>query len=386
MTTVTIRDWFTHTATVPAEARCQVNQQLAAYSDTVQACATRYLGKQVTVCVSGSLARGEPAVRREHNRYRLASDVDLVAIIDTTETAAQAENFRNSVLRHHPQIETTVFATGRRDLARVAGRFGADLYSAATRPLAGPVPDPAVMPRLGKREGLEGITHQLATRYDPDNSGGDNPWRVKTVLEALRAVADHRPGPHRFSDLPSDPAVRERLDPAIVAQLVRARENSTALPITIAEAYRCVIASACWLFGVPATHRDLIDALHTIEQGTHLLDGFQAAVLAATIVLDGPITYRRSAASALHVIATAIDPSALITAHDSLRALTAISPIDICRGLEHPNHVLCQHIQGLRRDYYAWLGPHNFGTHPVAEYRGPALANLAPSTRSADHG
>ncbi|MDN2495980.1 hypothetical protein FHY52_04610 [Nocardia nova] len=371
---------------MPAEARCQVNQQLAAYIGTVQRCAAEHLGDQVTVCVSGSLARGEPAVRRENNEYRLASDVDLVAVIHTADTAARVENFRLTLLRRHPEIETTVFTTGHREFAGVSGRFGTDLHSAATRPLAGPAPGLAAMPPLGKREGLEGVTHQLATRYDPGNAPGDSPWRVKTVLEALRAVADHGPGPQRFSDLLSDPTVGELLDPTIVAQLVQARENSEALPITVAEAYCCVIASACRLFEVPESHRDLIDALHTVGPGTHVLDGFQAAVLAATIVVDGPIIYRRSAASALHVIATAIDPATIISAGDSLQALTAISPVDICRGVEHPNRVLCQHIQGLRRDYYAWLGPHNCGTRPVAGYRGPVRANPAPSTRSADHG
>jgi hypothetical protein len=211
---------------------------------------------------------------------------------------------------------------------------------------------------------------------------------VKTVLEALRAVADTERcrGPQRFSDLLTDPAAGELLDPAVVAQLVRARENSHPLPITLAQAYDCVIAAACRLFGVSATHRDLIAALHTIRSGVHLLDGFQAAVLAASIILYGPITYRRSAASALHVIATAIDPGTVVTSRDSIQALIRISPIDVCRGLDHPNRVLCQHMQGLRRDYYAWLGPHNFGVRPVAEYQGPAIVNPSSATRRAKHG
>lgn len=386
MTTVTIRDWFTHTASVSAEARGRVNQQLDVYSGTVQRCAARHLGEDVTVCISGSLARGEPAVRGAHNDFRLASDVDLVAIIDAADSTTRVENFRTSMLRHHPEIETTVFTTGRRELARVAGRFGADLHSAAARPLAGSAPDLAAMPRLGKREGLEGITHQLATRFGPDNSAQAAPWRAKTALDALRAVANYGAGPQRFSYLPSDPTVTEVLRPTIVAQLVRARENSEALPITAGETYRCVMAAACKLFGVPASHRDLVAALHMIRPGTHILDGFQAAALAASIVLYGPITFRRSAASALHIIATAIDPSTIITARDSLQALTAISPIDICRGLEHPNRVLRRHMQSLRRDYYAWLGPHNFGIRPVAQYRGPASVDHCSPTRSVDHG
>lgn len=385
--TGTVHDWFTHSASIPSTARAQVNQHLDIYTATVRDCAHTHLGETVSVCVSGSLARGEPAVRHRVGAFTLASDVDLIAVVDQpADIQACVQKFALNVLERHPDIDTTVFIVGRSRLHRVAGRFGADLHHAAARPLSGAALSGVAAPRIGKREGLEGITHQLATIYCPDSPPGASPWRIKTVLEALRAVAPRGDkGPQRYSDLPDDPAVCELLDRDTVATLVAAREHDRGLPIPTELAYKLVMGSACALFGVVAGHRDLIAALHTCRRRTHLLDGFQHAVLAATIILYGPPEFRCSAAAALHVIADAIDPETVTTAHGALESLMRISPVEFERGIDHPNRVLRQLVQALRRDYYGWLGPHNFGAHPVADYHGPAAVTPSTARRPA-HG
>ncbi|MGY2119308.1 hypothetical protein ACW9HR_35905 [Nocardia gipuzkoensis] len=382
-----VHDWFTHSASTPPTAHAQINQHLDIYTATVGECAHTHLGETVSVCVSGSLARGEPAVRHRMGGFTLASDVDLIAVVDQpADIQACVQKFALSMLERHPDIDTTVFIVGRSSLHRVAGRFGADLHYAAARPLSGAALTGVAAPRIGKREGMEGVIHQLATIYCPDSPPAASPWRTKTVLEALRAVAaGGAEGPQRYSDLPNDPAVCELLDRDTVAALVAAREHDRQLPIPSQRAYELVMASACALFGVRAGHRELIAALHTCRRRAHLLDGFQHAVLAATIILYGPPEFRCSAAAALHVIGDAIDPETLTTAHGALESLMRISPVEFDRGIDHPNRVLRQHVQALRRDYYGWLGPHNFGAHPVADYHGPAA--VTPSTaRRPPHG
>ncbi|WP_406238338.1 hypothetical protein [Nocardia sp. NBC_01009] len=108
-------------------------------------------------------------------------------------------------------------------------------------------------------------------------------------------------------------------------------------------------------------------------------------MLAATVIQYGPAEFRCSAASALHVIAAAIDPGTLTTARGALESLMRISPVEFGRGIDHPNRILRQHMQGLRRDYYGWLGPHNFGTRPIANYHGPTAAIPSTARRPA-HG
>ncbi|RJO77619.1 hypothetical protein D5S18_07730 [Nocardia panacis] len=372
-------DWFAHAATTPQAARAQVNHQLAVYTETARDCARTHLSEETSVCVSGSLARGEPSCRYRDGGYLLGSDVDLVAVLDHDDDHGVlcVEKFLCSVRERHPEIDTTVFVLHRPNLRRVSGRFGADLHHAATQPLSGRPLTGVAAPRISEREALEGITHQLATIYCPDSPAGTNPWQSKTALEALRAVAARDlPGPQRYSALADDPAVCEVADPMLVARLVRARELNTASPIAAHHCYELVVAAMCCLFGVAIGHRELIAALHTPRTGMHVLDGFQHAVTAATIILYGPSRLRQSAASALHLIVTAIDRDTLPTSRDAVDALVRISPVEFSRGIDHPNHVLHQHLQALRRDYYSWLGPHNFGARPVANYRGPA-----PDTR-----
>lgn len=381
------RDWFTHSATVPASARAQVNRRLNRYTATVRDSAHTHLGDGVSVCISGSLARGEPASRQRGNAATLASDVDLVAVIDhpDTDIEARVHKFVRAMLDHHPDIDTTAFTVHRSALRRVAGRFGADLHHSADRPLAGPAPSAVNAPRIGKREGLEGISHQLATIYCPDSPPGANPWRVKTALEALRAVAARDDiGPQRYSELPDNPVVCALFDHDTVAALVRAREHNHGQPISAEQSYELVVQAVCALFGVAPDQRQLIAALQISRDTTHLLDGFQRLVLAATIIEYGPPRLRCSAASALHTIAAAIDPATVITAQPALKSLLAISPVEFARGIAHPNQILRQHIGALRRDYYRWLGPHNAGAHPVTDYHGPTTI-ASPSRRPA-HG
>ncbi|WP_459963912.1 hypothetical protein [Nocardia sp. IFM 10818] len=206
------------------------------------------------------------------------------------------------------------------------------------------------------------------------------------MLEVLRAVAvRNEPGPQRYADLAAADTVRALTEPVVVTRLVRAREHTTALPLTAGHAYDLLIAAICQLFGVAPGPQELIATLHTFPVSAHLLDGFQHAVIAATIILYGPPGLRCAAAAALHVILTAIDPATLTSARPALDALAAISPVEFRRGIDHPNHVLRQHLQALRRDYYGWLGPHNFGRCPVTNYRGPA-PTTPPNVRRSAHG
>ncbi|WP_028478824.1 hypothetical protein [Nocardia sp. CNY236] len=374
---MTAPDWFSHTASAPPRARQRVTRHLADYARTVGEQGRIHLGEDVSICVSGSLARGEPAVRRRRAGYTLSSDVDLVAVIDNLDDPAPVEKLTRALLTAHPEIDSTVFAIGCGDVGRVAGRFGVDLHHGAVHPLAGPAPTGVANPPIGPREGLEGLTHQLATIYCPDSAPGATPWRIKTALEALRAVAcltRRAGGPQRYGALVDDPRACAVLDRQLVAELVRAREHSRPMPITDAHTYELVLTAAAHLFGVAATHRDLLAALHEAPAGVHLLDGFQRAVLAATIIGYGPTRFRQTAASALHVIVTAIDRNTVPTARDSLDALARISPAEFGRGIDHPNRVLRTLVQGLRTDYYHHLGPHNFGVRPVQAYTGPTPA------------
>ncbi|MBF6102351.1 hypothetical protein IU510_30490 [Nocardia cyriacigeorgica] len=378
-------DWFSHTATAPPRARRRVTRHLAGYAGSVGEQARMHLGEGVSICVSGSLARGEPAVRRGPAGYALGSDVDLVAVVDDPGDPTPVEKFTRALLAAHPDIDSTVFAVGRRDVGRVAGRFGADLHHAADHPLVGLVPVGVADPRIGPREGLEGLTHQLATIYCPESPQGATPWRIKTALEALRAAAclgGCAGGPQRYVSLVDDPRACAVLGRDVIAELVRAREHSQPMPLPDTRTYELVLTAAARLFGVAATHRDLLDALHTIPAGVHLLDGFQRAVLAATVILYGPPRYRRAAASALHVTMAAIDPGTVRTALDSLEALARISPVEFGRGIDHPNQVLRAHLQRLRADYYHHLGPHNFGARPVANYTGPTPAAKSKAGRN----
>jgi hypothetical protein len=385
---MTHTEWFSHTATTPASACRRVNQHLAAYTRTVGHHARTHLGEDTSICLSGSLARGEPAVRRGRSGYTLGSDVDLVAVVDPDGAESVVEKFTRALLETHPDIDSTVFTVHRTDLGSVAGRFGADLHHAADRPLAGPAPRGVARPRIGRREGLEGLTHQLATIYCPDSPPAATPWRIKTALEALRAVATVSglaSGPQRYSGLTDNPLVCTVLRRGVVAELVRARERSTRMPITDTLAYDLVITAACHLFDVPGTHDELLAALHNIPDGVHLLDGFQRAVLAATIIGYGPARFRCAAASALHVTLTAIEDDTVPTALSSLEALRRISPVEFGRGIDHPNLVLRRHLQGVRRDYYQHLGPHNFGAQPATTYTGPTTPT-GPTPRRDAHG
>jgi hypothetical protein len=371
-------NWFGHTATAPSAAVDQINTDLAGYAASVRSCAPAALGDRASVCVSGSLARGEPAVRARLGRYELSSDVDLVAVVDDPTTArGDVEAFTQAMLDRHPKVETTCFVVGRRDLSKVAGRFGADLHHAAAVPLAGPPADGVGAPRVGTREGLEGLTHHLAAIYCPDSLAGATPWRIKTVLEALRAVAVRDEcGPQRYSSLVTDRCVIGLIGADVVTDLVRAREHDWPLPITTCHAYHLVISAAATLFG-GNDHHDLIAGLHRVEPGLHLLDGFQHAVLAATILLYGPTGLRCNAAAALHVVLAAIDRDTVSTSRPALEALTRISPAEFRHSIDYPNQVVRQHLQALRADYYGWLGPHNFGARPVANYRGPARGDTS---------
>ncbi|MBF6399471.1 hypothetical protein IU438_27245 [Nocardia cyriacigeorgica] len=383
---MTAPDWFSSTATAPPQARQRITRYLAGYVLTVGEQARIHLGDGASICVSGSLARGEPAVRRCRTGFALGSDVDLVAVVEDPGDPAPVEKFTRALLEAHPDIESTVFAVDFRNVGRVAGRFGADLHHAADYPLAGPAPAGVADPRIGPREGLEGLTHQLATIYCPESPPGATPWRTKTALEGLRAVACSggcAGGPQRYASLVDDPRACDVLGRDVIAELVRARESSLPMPLTDAHSYELVVAAAAQLFGVAPTHRDLLDALHTIPAGVHLLDGFQRAVLASTVLLYGPPRIRRAAASALHVTMAAIDPGTVPTALDSLQALARISPVEFGRGIDHPNRVLRAHLGGLRADYYHHLGPHNFGARPVANYIGPTPAAGPTAWRNA---
>ncbi len=380
------RDWFAATAHVPAPVRSEVSRQLDAYFYDVYRCAATQLGENFSVCVSGSLARGEPAIINGTTGCRLRSDVDLVVVAPPDpDTEDRSLRFTSALRYRHPQIDTTAFTVHRLDLPRVAGRFGADLHLASINPLVGPALDDFTAPSLGPREGLEGVVHQLATVYGPHSPPGTTPWHVKTMLEAVRAVAAaDNDGVQRYSGLASDTTVSALFDSQLLEELVCAREVGQEPYGITARAYEFAITAACRLFGVPEDHRELLDALHICGPGMHLLDGFQAAILAATVVGYGPNRWRRSAASALHTVIAAIDPDTAATSRSCLTALAALTPRAMAAEITAPDRLLYRPLRGLRRDYYGWLGPHNFGARPIPDYHGPALSIPTTTRRSAD--
>jgi hypothetical protein len=365
-------DWFAHTRFVRDPARHHVNAQLAGYLTTL----TRHLADtgvaDTTVCVSGSLAREEPAVRRGPGPapWALASDIDLVAI--TPHTAANpVTGLLHTLTTAHPDIRTSLYHVHARDLPRVAGRFGADLHAARTHPLAGPRLPDFDPQACGHREGLEGIVHQLALSY-PDEHPTTQLRRTKTALEALRAVHHHDQRPHRYSDLATGPG-RTGLDRGEVESLVRAREYSLDTPLPEARVYGCVLYAVAALLGVDEPTEDAIAQTIARMPGCrlHVLNGFQLAVVADILLAHGPARSRRCAATALHVAISRIDLDTLPTAAADAAALARISPIDLAAGTTRARTVIDSHMRRIRGDYYYWLGPHNFGARPALAYLEP---------------
>ncbi|NNH75640.1 hypothetical protein HLB23_38300 [Nocardia uniformis] len=373
-------DWFTHTSTVSATARHQINGLLAGYCANVRDYAQHSLGDHISVCVTGSLARGEPAVRTRARRFRLASSVDLVVVVSGDNEASRAgvEAFTTSVLEMDRDILTRVYVVRPGDLGEVSGRFGVDLRLRADVPLTGPVPEHIADPLIGTREAFAELVHHLASIYRGDFAPATDPWSAKTALEALRVLA-LRDGTRaqRYSDLLHDRGLDAVYDPRIVANLIAARERGTALPVSAEQIYETVVAAACKLFALPVDERGLLDALHTIRPGAHLLDGFQYAVLAATMILYGPRRLRGLAASALHVAISALDTDALAEARPFVTRLRRVSPVDFTRGGAHPDRFLYDHMRKIYREYRQCLNEHLLGSSPVADYLGPKQVSRA---------
>lgn len=372
----TPRNWFARAATlVPDESR-YASAQLDAYIETLRTSVDR-LGGEMTVCVTGSIARAEPGLTRHGGRWQLGSDVDLVPIVrDLPISDNHSVHQLEPLLRHHhPDIDTTVFPVQYEQLLQLGGRFGADLAYAAARPLVGTPIRGCPIPETGRRAALEGIVHQLAASYAPEPAA--TPWRTKTALEALRAVTceSDRIGPHCYVHLPGDPRVHTVAKRSDVTALVHAREHGGELPISPAHAYALVVRAAAGLFGVHDVddpHQAMLIAMQRqARPGMHILDGFQHATLAATILEHGPHRYRAAAAASLHVAVTCTDPDTLPTASQARALLAKVSPPDLCREGTQPARVLHTWMSALRADYYHHLGRHNFGAAPVPEYTGP---------------
>lgn len=374
MSTITLRDWFAHSGFVLDVARREVNQQLDAYAATAAGYLAEHGGTDTTVYVSGSIARGEPAIRSTGlGNYALASSVDLVAVTDGPIGADHpARHLASALHRSHPRMHTAPYLIPRRDLPRVAGRFGVDLHHAIGFPLAGLPIDEFAPPRIGARERLEGLVHQLSVA-----EGATGPGRVKTVLEALRAVTPGSTDPQYYTHLATSRGAQRLLDRDKIENLIRAREYALDLALNPQLAYNYVIAAAARLLGVVTTdsqHRGLIAALHhNTRPNMHLLNGFQLAMLAVTVLIHGPAVHRRAAAAALHVIASSLDPDSLPTARQAATALARLSPVDLTNGGSHADKALSAYLRALRADYYGWLVRHNTGVHPVDEYAQPAV-------------
>ncbi|MFB7906538.1 cupin domain-containing protein [Kitasatospora sp. NPDC056076] len=356
---------FDRTLFVPAAAAKEVS---AAVDKAIQS-ATEFLrdtDRGALLLVAGSLARGEAAVERRQDRWRLASDLDLVVVpchADGDDLAHQVVDFLG---KEHRGLLATCFSVKAGTTAR--GHFGADLWLAARgEPLTGALIGAGfARPATGPREDLELIVHQLATylltpsRAEGSARDSDGHRLRKALLETLRAMATPgADGITRYADILSADALSTWsgvLEAIAVSGLIEGRELNHPLALDTAHAHEALLA----LLGRFLIADDIPAEL--VRLGSHtrdVLGVFQLATVAYLGLLHAPDP--GPYASALLDLWAQLDTDDVADAREHLALVAELRTDAVARHEPVESAVLYRAMQALRLDYYHLLSERNFG-------------------------
>jgi hypothetical protein len=373
-----LADWFSCSAFVPEPAQRAVSLQLSRYVNQVHSYFAEHHIEDVNLHVSGSLARGEPAVIQPEDSYRLASDVDLVAIVHGQISSEHPiHDLAHSMCQRVPEIKTTLFLVEAGNAANVQGRFGRDLYHARLVPLIQRQPLVAVgKPGNGRREALEGIVHVLAMPVGNGSArSASTALRIKSGLEALRAlVYPSSDQPLRYADLLTAAKPREVADPQVIAGQVRARELSRLNDqITGPQFQRQIMGALRHLLadGHPEDSALVEGLASRVRHRSHVLPLYQIGAVATFLLAENLLAappLKSELAQILVDIGRNLDRRCLPTAGQAAGDLARIPVSDLGQCDPSALALLARALGKIRDDYYHWLGPHNFGSHLVGEY------------------
>ncbi|KPI16985.1 hypothetical protein OK074_1778 [Actinobacteria bacterium OK074] len=398
--------FFGHTRFVPAADRLRIGRRLAVHLDRAASWCTAHLGDGAALYLAGSLARSEASVVGTGHDVALASDLDFVLVVDDPDGpgadgkdgddpagagasgggpagTAAAEVFARAMNAQAPDLLTTCFHVRRRDLPRVRSFFGVDLWLGLPHPLAGGGTPPGTpAPRVGPRETLEVVVHQLAALLllppQPGGVRGSSRQQLrKLLLEGLRAnVPVPSDGVLRYADIlgPAGAVAADGLLAAAQTEaLVRARELSLPNPIGSGQAVEAAVGLLQRLFVPEAGTRVLPETLDVLEERLggrgDVLSVFQTALTAMFLLVHSDVPAAREAAAGVLLRAwRAADPADLTEAAPHRAAMCTWTPRDFVRDQAVHTDTTLRAMRALRLDYYGRLGPHNFGRRPSDSY------------------
>jgi hypothetical protein len=365
-------DWFDHSCVVPAPARDAVSRRLDDYAADLRDNTRDLVELGARFVISGSLARGEPAVAHGSDGWTLSSDLDVVVVGPGDVVAKASAELKTRMLHRAPDLATTTFAVDVAQLPHVQSFVAVDLAHRWHDPLAGATgPSPAPFqsePRL--LDHLELLAHQVSGwLFYPDEAtrrSGVRHFRahraahtVKALLEALRLrCASAGVSATRYGSLLT-PAALGALSPvpeSFVRELVGTRELTSDESRIEADLPTMVLLAVSAFLGCAALPADAIRAAAARAQDTSdLLGLFPLAVLVLTVA--PPHTRAADEAEAtVRALLASVPEAHLPTARDA-RARLLDSP---ALGERLGAADLDAWMQ-VREDYYTRLGNKNFG-------------------------
>ncbi|WP_043266809.1 hypothetical protein [Streptomyces sp. CT34] len=384
-TTHALNEWCGHAQFIPLPARHEVARQMTRLRRSIQEHLDAEGSTDVNVYVSGSLARGEPTVQAEHpDRYRLVSDIDLLAVVqDKAADGHPAHGLETRLRATCPGLDPTVFVAPAARLGALRSFFARDMYVAFDRPLATGFPLAAPPPPpVAAAEQFEVFTHHLAAwllgptteggRKDPDSAPPGELARVRMLADCLWML----------HDVPEDDtlryahAYRHRAElrgdaaPAEAEQIIRAREVLPGAGERLPDPVQRMTNSLAHFLScgdtAPGTERALrvADELAVRACGHHdLLSVFQWTLpLYALLAMGQPV--RRRAADAITEAWRHLDSSQLVASHEALERLVIIEADRLVTG-SGAFAETAGPLRTLRKDYYHHLGARNFGHDTV---------------------
>lgn len=368
----TTTDWFYHSCAVPAPARDAVSRRLDDYVADLRNNTGDLVDLGARFVVSGSLARGEPAVAHGSEGWRLSSDLDIVVVAPGAVVAEASAELKTRMLRRAPDLATTTFAVDVAELPHVQSFVAVDLahrWHAALAGAAGPSPAPFQSePRL--LDHLELLAHQLSGwLFYPDEvtrRAGVRHFRshradhtVKALLEALRLRCASAGVPvSRYGSL-LGPAALGALSPlpeSFVRELVVTRELTSDASRIEADLPTVVLEAVGAFLGCAAHPADVVRAAAARGHDTSdLLGLFPLAVLVLTVApphtpasADAEATVRALLASVPEAhLPTALDARERLLDSPALGGRLGAADLDAWMQ--------------VREDYYTRLGNKNFG-------------------------
>lgn len=369
-------DWFDHSVTVEPGHRREVSETLSAYFDDLRR--TVGPGGGIDVHATGSLGRGEPSIRVDSDRARLASDLDLVVVGSRAEVADAAAGIRDAMNQAWPELDSTTFAVVREEVPDLQSMVAVDLAHRWALPVVGtPGQEPTFQRTAHLRDHFEVAAHQLGgwLFYPTDDSerlvlahfrDSRATHELKAALELVRlGAALHGMVVHRYGDLVKVPAaaIGARMSRGDIDALVRRRETGDAqMPevditgMARAALERFVRATP----GAGGLGPALVDASTGLSD---LLDVFPMLMFVLVVAQDSP--RRDDLVDALGVLLGKIDDGSSAGATPALHTLRSAPEVALggSTGAHHPAWV------ALREVYYDRLGDKNFGRLPSRSLR-----------------